>query len=82
MATPVGGPGEPDQRLGGDRGLCRLGLPSGQTWARVVAIILALLSAIANILWLPYYPFWSLLIIAVDGFVIWAIAGQGREVGV
>jgi hypothetical protein len=41
------------------------GLLSGRTWARVVAITLAVLSAIANFLWLPYYPFWSLLIIAV-----------------
>jgi hypothetical protein len=55
------------------------GLLSGRTWARVVAITLAVLSAIANFLWLPYYPFWSLLIIAVDIFVIWAIAAHGRE---
>jgi hypothetical protein len=58
------------------------GLLSGRTWARVVAITLAVLSAIANFLWLPYYPFWSLLIIAVDVFVIWAIAAHGREVSV
>ena len=58
------------------------GLLSGRTWARAVAITLALLSAIANFLWLPYYPFWALLIIAVDIFVIWAIAAHGREVGV
>jgi hypothetical protein len=55
------------------------GLLSGRTWARVVGITLALLSAIANFLWLPYYPFWSMLIIAVDIFVIWAIAAHGRE---
>jgi hypothetical protein len=58
------------------------GLLSGQTWARVVAIILAVLSAIANFLWLPYYPFWALLIIAVDVFVIWAIAAHGREAAI
>jgi hypothetical protein len=58
------------------------GLLSGQTWARTVAIILAVLSAIANFLWLPYYPFWALLIIAVDIFVIWAIAAHGREVAI
>ena len=58
------------------------GLLSGRTWARAVAITVAVLSAIANFLWLPYYPFWALLIIAVDVFVIWAIAAHGREVGV
>jgi hypothetical protein len=58
------------------------GLLTGQTWARVVAITLAVLSAIANFLWLPYYPFWALLIIAVDIFIIWAVAAHGREVAV
>ena len=50
------------------------GLLSGRTWARAAAIALALLSAIANFLFIPYYPFWSLLIIALDVFVIWALA--------
>jgi hypothetical protein len=53
------------------------GLLSGRTWARVVGITLAVLSAIANFLWLPYYPFWSLLIIALNVFVIWALAVYG-----
>jgi hypothetical protein len=53
------------------------GLLSGRTWARVVGITVAVLSAIANFLWLPYYPFWALLIIALDVFVIWAIAVHG-----
>jgi hypothetical protein len=55
------------------------GLLSGRTWARAVGITLALLSAIANFLFIPYYPFWSLLIIALDVFVIWAVAARGGE---
>jgi hypothetical protein len=55
------------------------GLLSGRTWARVVGITLAMLSAIANFLFIPYYPFWSLLIITLDVFVIWAIAAHGRD---
>jgi hypothetical protein len=47
----------------------------------VVAIILALLSAIANFLWLPYYPCRSLLIVAVEVFVIWAIAAKAGRLG-
>jgi hypothetical protein len=50
---------------------------SGRTWARAAAIALAVLSAIANFLFIPYYPFWSLLIITLDIFVIWAIAAHG-----
>jgi len=60
--------------------LAGFGLMSGQTWARVVAIFLAVLSAISNFLFIPYYPLWSLLIIALDVFVIWALAAHGREV--
>jgi hypothetical protein len=55
------------------------GLLSGRTWARAVGIALAVLSAIANFLFIPYYPFWSLLIITLDIFVIWALAAHGRE---
>ena len=55
------------------------GLLSGQTWARVVGITLAALSATANFLFIPYYPFWSILIIAVNIFVIWALAAHGRQ---
>ncbi|HSJ43152.1 MAG TPA: hypothetical protein VK923_00530 [Euzebyales bacterium] len=53
------------------------GMLSGQTWARVVGITLAVLSAIANFLFIPYYPFWSLLIIVLDVMVIWALAAHG-----
>jgi hypothetical protein len=55
------------------------GLLSGQTWARVVAITLAALSATANFLFIPYYPFWSILIIAADIFIIWALVAHGRQ---
>lgn len=50
------------------------GLMTGTTWGRVGAMIMAALSIVANFLWMPYYPAWSLLIIALDALVIWAIA--------
>ena len=52
---------------------------AGRTWGRVVGITLAMLSALANFAFIPYYPFWSLLIITLDIFVIWAIAAHGGE---
>jgi hypothetical protein len=55
------------------------GLFAGQVWARTVAVIAACLSMIANFLWLPYYPWWALLIIAFDAFVIWAVTAHGRD---
>ena len=45
----------------------------GAGWARGVGIGLAVLSAIANFLALPYYPFWAVLIIALDVLVIWGL---------
>jgi hypothetical protein len=53
---------------------------SGRLWARAVGIALAGLSAIANFLFIPYYPLWSLLMIALAVFVIWALAVHGRDV--
>jgi hypothetical protein len=42
-------------------------------WARSVGIVFASLSMIASFLFIPYYPVWSLLIIALDFFTIWAM---------
>ena len=53
---------------------------SGQTWGRVVGVILAVLSLFANFAFIPYYPFWSTIIIAVDIFVIWALTAHGRDI--
>jgi hypothetical protein len=55
------------------------GVITGQLWARVVGIGLAVLSMIANFMFLPYYPFWALAIIALDVFVIWALCSYDRE---
>ena len=52
---------------------------SGKTWGRTVGIILAALSALTNFAFLPYYPFWAMTIIALDIFIIWALAAHGRE---
>ncbi|NLV81174.1 MAG: hypothetical protein GXY65_17900 [Rhodococcus sp.] len=54
--------------------LVGIALMTGATWARATAIVLAALSIVANFLWLPYYPWWSILIIALDIVVIWAIS--------
>ena len=60
--------------------LAGLAVLGGRSWGRVVGIVLAVLSAIANFLFIPYYPFWSMLIIALDVLVIWALAAHGREI--
>ncbi|MGW1001117.1 DUF7144 family membrane protein [Streptomyces sp. NPDC002520] len=50
------------------------GILKGAEWARAVGIVLASLSLIAQFLFLPYAPFWSLIMIAIDFFVIWSLA--------
>jgi hypothetical protein len=54
-----------------------IGLLARQTWAGVTAIFLAMLSAVANFFFIPYYPFWSILVIALDVWVIWALTRPG-----
>ena len=56
-----------------------LAVMAGKTWGRVIGIILAVLSLLANFAFIPYYPFWAIMIIAVDVFVIWALAVHGRD---
>jgi hypothetical protein len=52
---------------------------AGQLWGRVLGIVLASISAVANFLFLPYYPLWSMLIIAADIAVIWALTKYDRN---
>jgi len=49
------------------------------TWARPVAIVLLLASAIANFFFLAYFPLWALLMIGVAVFCIWSVAREGSE---
>ena len=57
--------------------LAGMGVMAGAAWARVVGITLASLSAIANFFFIPYYPLWSILVIALDVWVIWAVTRPG-----
>jgi hypothetical protein len=56
---------------------CGWALLSRKTWAGVTAIFLASLSAVANFFFIPYYPLWSIVIIALNIWVIWAITRPG-----
>jgi hypothetical protein len=60
--------------------LAGVGLFQGAVWARTVAVIVASVSIIANFMWMPYYPFWSMTVIAFDIFVIWAATMHGRDI--
>ncbi|NMO52265.1 hypothetical protein HH310_13795 [Actinoplanes sp. TBRC 11911] len=60
--------------------LTGIGVFLGQMWARVIGIIIAGISALANLAFLPAYPIWATIVIALDVLVIYALAVHGREV--
>jgi hypothetical protein len=57
-----------------------VGIFAGQMWARVLGIVIAVMSALANMAFLAAYPIWATIMIAVDVLVIYALAMHGREV--
>ncbi|MET7567569.1 hypothetical protein ABZT04_03570 [Streptomyces sp. NPDC005492] len=56
-----------------------IGLLRTSTWARVLGVAIAGLVIIANFLSLPYYPVWSVVMIALSGFIIWALCMVPRD---
>jgi len=53
-----------------------LGLLAAMTWARVVGIIIVGLNAVAQVAWIGAYPVWSLLMIALDTVVLFALTAR------
>jgi hypothetical protein len=48
-------------------------------WARIVGVVLACLSAVANFLYIPYSPVWSVIVIALDVFIVWALLAPRNQ---
>lgn len=46
----------------------------GKGWAMIAGIVVAIVSALANFMFIPYYPIWALVVIGFDLFVIWALS--------
>ena len=51
---------------------------SGKTWGRVVAVAVAMMSAIVNLAFLSAYPVWSTIMILIDILVIYAVTAHGE----
>nr|WP_234318162.1 hypothetical protein [Streptomyces sp. NRRL S-244] len=57
-------------------------LATGALWARFFGVFVAGLGALANFLWIPYYPVWATVLVAVNLFIVWALcAGMHHEAG-
>jgi hypothetical protein len=57
-----------------------LSLLAGATWARAIGVVLAAVSAIEAFVFIPYQPFWSIIVIAVCVMVIWALTTQTADI--
>lgn len=53
-----------------------LGIVAGQAWGMLVGIIIATIGAVSSFVFMPYYPFWSIVVIAFNVLVIWALATE------
>lgn len=62
--------------------LAGLALFTGRMWARTVAVILVAVSALVNFAWATSFPVWSLTLLAIDFFVLYAIIAHGGEMKV
>jgi hypothetical protein len=53
----------------------------GIALARYIGAGVAVLAAIANFMLIPYSPVWSIIMIAIDAFIIWALLSPRRVAG-
>jgi hypothetical protein len=56
------------------------GILTGNVLARSIGVAVAVLSSVVNFAWLPYYPVWSAVMIALSVAVIWALTVHGRDI--
>ncbi|WUH92968.1 hypothetical protein OG900_24545 [Streptomyces sp. NBC_00433] len=54
--------------------LVGLGLLRGEAWSRYAGIGIASIALLANFMFLPYQPAWSLIMIGIYVFIIWSLA--------
>jgi hypothetical protein len=59
--------------------LTGLALFTGRSWARALGVIIVSISALVNFAWANVYPVWSLTLLALDFFIIYAIIAHGAE---
>lgn len=50
-------------------------------WARHVATVVAVISAIANFMFMPFYPFWSIVVLALNVLIIWELTRESGRRG-
>ncbi len=64
--------------VGGIAAVTGLAVLSGQLWAVILGILLAMTSAFTQLLFITVFPWWSLAIIAIDILVIYGLVVHGE----
>jgi hypothetical protein len=54
-------------------GIIGFGVVTGKLWARIAGVVIVILVMVDNFLFIPYYPLWSLLLLAIDALILWAL---------
>jgi hypothetical protein len=52
------------------------GILADRSWAIVLGMVIGFFSALASFAFLPYYPLWSVVILAFDIWLLWALAQE------
>jgi hypothetical protein len=60
--------------IGALAALAGVGVLLEQTWGRIIGLVLAIFSALANFMFIPHYPVWSIVVIAFDIAAVWALS--------
>jgi hypothetical protein len=67
--------------VGGIVALTGITLLSGALWARIIALFIMVVSAIINFIYIPYQPLWSIVLLVIDGAIIWALLSYPEPEG-
>ncbi|MER7828488.1 hypothetical protein ABTX85_38835 [Streptomyces sp. NPDC096097] len=51
-----------------------LGVLLGQSWAKGAGVAVGAVSLVAQFMFIPYYPMWSIIVMVLDLTAIWALA--------
>ena len=65
--------------LGGLQALASIGVLAGNQVARWTGVALIGLNSIGQMFFIPAYPFWSLMIVAVDVVALWGLCAYGSR---
>ena len=60
--------------------LAGFNLFSGAVWARIVGVVLATVAGLVAFAWLPSYPIFAIILIAVSVLVVWSLTVHGRDI--